>query len=98
MLAFEQAKQLTNRMIDWFNSSNSDAYLHGISQRFNLKIKDDFTVRISFYLMLRLIIAFIVLQLDVILVLRVAPSDNVSNVVITPTTTTNVSRCCCFCL
>ena len=47
MLAFEQAKQLTNRMIDWFNSSNSDAYLHGISQRFNLKIKDDFTVRIS---------------------------------------------------
>ena len=47
MLAFNQAKTLTYRMIDWFNSANSDAYLHGISQRFNLKIKDDFTVRIN---------------------------------------------------
>ena len=47
MLAFEQAKTLTYRMIDWFNSANSDAYLHGISQRFNLKIKPDFTVRIN---------------------------------------------------
>tara|TARA_R110002167_G_scaffold154479_1_gene348692 strand:- start:12 stop:608 length:597 start_codon:yes stop_codon:yes gene_type:complete len=47
MLAFNQAKTLTYRMVDWFNSANSDAYLHGISQRFNLKIKDDFTVRIN---------------------------------------------------
>ena len=47
MLAFEQAKTLTYRMIDWFNSSDSDSYIHGISQRFNLKIKPDFTVRIS---------------------------------------------------
>jgi hypothetical protein len=47
MLAFEQAKSLTYRMVDWFNSSNSDAYIYGISQRFNLKIKDDFTVRIN---------------------------------------------------
>jgi hypothetical protein len=47
MLAFEQAKTLTYRMVDWFNSANSDAYIHGISQRFNLKIKPDFTVRIS---------------------------------------------------
>ena len=47
MLAFNQAKTLTYRMIDWFNSANSDAYLHGVSQRFNLKIKDDFTVRIN---------------------------------------------------
>lgn len=47
MLAFEQAKQLTYRVVDWFNSSDSDAYIHGIAQRFNLKIKPDFTVRIS---------------------------------------------------
>ena len=47
MLAFEQAKRLTHRMVDWFNSSDSDAYIHGISQRFNLRIKDDFTVRIN---------------------------------------------------
>lgn len=47
MLAFEQAKSLTYRMVDWFNSSDSDAYIYGISQRFNLKIKDDFTVRIN---------------------------------------------------
>ncbi len=47
MLAFEQAKSLTYRMVDWFNSSDSDAYIHGISQRFNLRIKPDFTVRIN---------------------------------------------------
>ncbi len=47
MLAFEQAKSLTYRMVDWFNSSESDAYIHGISQRFNLRIKPDFTVRIN---------------------------------------------------